>query len=268
MVKEAGTSEQGLKFTLTIAAVICLLAGLAMGLLAIAGPFAVWLGMADFRMGFGLLQTVNGWADWIAILSVLVGIGIIALGKAKSLQQAGKLGGIALAGAAVAALSWYIPETFRPPEGTPAIHDIATNPDDPLQYIAIAPLRADAANNMEYGVMAGTEMTPAEHRRLQREAYPDIVPQRFEAPVGEVYERALSAAESLGWEIVDADPQAARIEATDTTFWFRFKDDVVIEITEDGNGSVLNARSLSRVGRSDVGKNSARLREFFALLES
>lgn len=100
----------------------------------------------------------------------------------------------------------------------------------------------------------------------QHEAYPDIVPQTFSEPKNIVFDRALASARAMGWEIVDQNPASGRIEATDTTFWFRFKDDVVIVVSETPQGSVLNARSLSRVGTSDVGKNAARLREFFASL--
>ena len=263
----ASGDNRQLRLGLMVAAWVGLAAGLILGLLALAGPLAVWLGLANFQLGFGLLRIVNTWADWITGLTLVLAIAIFTIARLRDIEKGPQLAGLALVGTIIAGLSWYIPETFRPPAGTPAIHDIATDPDDPLQYIAIAPLRAGAPNNMDYGIMANDpEMTPEEHRRLQREAYPDIVPQRFDEPVSEVYARALAAAESLGWEIVSADPEAARIEATDTTFWFRFKDDVVIEIMPDGNGSVLQARSLSRVGRSDVGKNAARLREFFALL--
>jgi len=256
-----------LRLGLMVLAWAGLAAGLLMGLLALAGPIAVWLGLANFQMGFGLLQIVNAWADLIAGITVVLAIAIFAVARLRNIEAGPQLAGLALVGTLVAGLSWYVPETFRPPAGTPPIHDIATDPDDPLQYVGIAPLRAGAPNNMEYGVMANDpDMTPERHRQLQREAYPDIVPQRFDEPVADVYARALAAAEEMGWEIVSADAAAARIEATDTTFWFRFKDDVVIEITPDGNGSVLQARSLSRVGRSDVGKNASRLREFFALL--
>jgi uncharacterized protein (DUF1499 family) len=67
----------------------------------------------------------------------------------------------------------------------------------------------------------------------------------------------------MGWEIAEADAAAGRIEATDTTFWFGFKDDVVIRIrpAEDG-GSIVDIRSKSRVGMSDVGANAARIRAF------
>jgi uncharacterized protein (DUF1499 family) len=125
-------------------------------------------------------------------------------------------------------------------------------------------LRADAANSAVYG----------EHRNhdarslaaAQREAYPDIVPQEFDEAPEVVFERAITAARELGWDIVAEVPEQGRIEATDTTFWFRFKDDIVIRIRPTATGSVLDARSVSRVGLSDVGKNAARLREFFTTL--
>jgi len=81
-----------------------------------------------------------------------------------------------------------------------------------------------------------------------------------------VFDRALAAARDQGWEIVAAEPEEGRIEATATTFWFRFKDDVVIRIRESGETTYLDARSTSRVGMSDVGKNAARLRAFFDAL--
>lgn len=268
-MSEMEASQPGSKtgLYLKIAAGISLLAGFGLGLFALAGPLAVWLGMADFRLGFGFLQIVNSYADWVAGAAFLAAIAIFVIGKNKQVAAANKLGGLALAGAIAAGLAWYIPETFRPPEGTPPIHDIATDPYDPLPYVAIAPLRADAANNMDYGVMPGIDSVQ-QHIDMQTGAYPDIVPQTFTASVDEVFQRALDAVQTMGWELVDADADSGRIEATDTTFWFRFKDDVVIQVSEDASGqTVLNARSLSRVGRSDVGKNAARLREFFGLLE-
>lgn len=244
--------------------IICLVAGIGIGATALTGPMAVWLGMADFRMGFGLLQFVNAWSLWVAGGALVIALAIAIIGQVMRVEGAVRLASFALIGSISAGLAYYIPETFRPPEGTPAIHDIATDPYRPLQFEAIAPLRADAANNMEYGVMEG--ITPREHIQMQLDAYPDIQPQIFDASVQEIFNRAMAAIDQLGWEVVHADVNEGRIEATDTTFWFRFKDDVVIEITTDTRDTILNARSTSRVGRSDVGKNAARLREFFALL--
>lgn len=251
---------------LLIPAYLCLLAGLGVGLYALAGPLAVWTGLGDFRVGFGFLRIANTWAPWVAGVSLAVAVVVFLVARQKGEAAGARLGALALVGAISAALVWYVPQTFRPPEGTPPIHDIATDPYAPLEFVAIAPLRADAPNNMEYGVMDGIDSVQ-EHIDVQLNAYPDIVPQVFNEPAADVFQRALAAVDAMGWELVASDAQAGRIEATDTTFWFRFKDDVVIGISENAAGeTVLQARSVSRVGRGDVGKNAARLREFFALV--
>jgi uncharacterized protein (DUF1499 family) len=254
-----------LRLILKTDAIICLVVGLAMAGLAIAGPVAVWLGLADFRLGFGYLQIVNGWADWVAAGTLIVAIGIGVTALVLKIENSGSLIALALVGTFCAALAYAVPESFRPPEGTPPIHDITTNPMNPPEFRAIVPIREGAPNSLEYG--SGEDMTPAKLMGMQLEAYPDIVPQEFDLSTDEVFSKAVAAAEKMGWEIVDVTPVERRLEATDTTFWFQFKDDIIVTI-EAGNGSsVLNARSVSRVGRSDVGKNAERLREFFALLK-
>jgi uncharacterized protein (DUF1499 family) len=255
---------------INILAVLAAAAGIGLGLYALSGPLGVWLGMTDFRSGFDILRRVNPIADQVAIAGLVVTVLAFAGALGFKWGNSKRLAILALSGTVVAALAYFVPESFRPPEGTPPIHDITTDTVNPPEYVAIAPLRADAANSMEYGsgrLNSETELTPALLAQLQQEAYPDIVPQRFSESVDVIFTRAVEAAESLGWDIVAAVRDEGRIEATDTTFWFRFKDDVVIYITREGNETVLNARSLSRVGVSDVGTNAARLREFFALLK-
>lgn len=244
------------------------IAGIGVAALALAGPLVVWMGMGDFRQGFGFLRSATTYAPWIGGAALLIAVLVFAAGKQKRASGSGRLAMLSLVGAICAGLVWYVPQTYAPPEGTPVIHDVATDPYNPLEFVAIAPLRADAPNNMEYGVMEGVE-TVQEHIDLQTAAFPDLVPQVYEAPSSEVYERALAAVNALGWEVVAADAASGRIEATDTTFWFHFKDDVVIQVSDNADGNaVLQARSLSRVGRGDVGKNAARLRELFARLDA
>jgi uncharacterized protein (DUF1499 family) len=73
----------------------------------------------------------------------------------------------------------------------------------------------------------------------------------------------------MGWDLVAADASDGRIEATDTTFWFRFKDDVIVRIRPSGSGgSRVDVRSLSRVGGGDVGTNAARIRNYLAELKA
>ena len=65
-----------------------------------------------------------------------------------------------------------------------------------------------------------------------------------------------------GWRIVTADKASGRIEATDTTRWFGFEDDVVVRLTPWGSGTRVDVRSVSRIGRSDVGTNARRIRRY------
>ena len=66
----------------------------------------------------------------------------------------------------------------------------------------------------------------------------------------------------MGWELVDEEAAAGRIEATATTFWFGFEDDVVVRIRPADGGSRVDVRSVSRVGRGDVGANARRIRAY------
>ena len=79
-------------------------------------------------------------------------------------------------------------------------------------------------------------------------------------------QRAIDAARALDWEIASSDTPSGRIEATATTPWFGFKDDVVVRIRPEVDGSRIDVRSVSRVGSSDVGANARRIREFLARL--
>jgi uncharacterized protein (DUF1499 family) len=136
----------------------------------------------------------------------------------------------------------------------PPIHDISTDTQNPPEFVDIAPLRANAPNPPEY---AG-----AETAALQGEAYPDLQPIRLRADRDAVYVAALDVVRKTGWELVSQVPDEGRIEATDTTRYFGFKDDVVIRIVADNGETVVDVRSKSRLGRSDVGTNAARIRSF------
>lgn len=133
----------------------------------------------------------------------------------------------------------------------PRIHDISTDTLDPPRFVAILPLRAKAMNPPEY---AGPSVAAQ-----QTAAYPTIRTLVLDVPPDQAYSRALAAAAAMGWEIVAAVPAEGRIEATDTTAWFGFKDDVVIRIRPQGTASRVDVRSKSRVGISDLGANAERI---------
>lgn len=149
----------------------------------------------------------------------------------------------------VSAVSW------RVAGNVPMIHDVTTDTADPPAFAALLPEREDSWNGAEYG---GPEVAVK-----QREGYPDIVPIESTLSAGEAFDRALAVANGLEWKVVEANAGAGRIEATDTTRWLRFKDDVVIRVRHGAGGtSRIDVRSASRVGLSDLGKNAERIREF------
>ena len=142
----------------------------------------------------------------------------------------------------------------------PPIHDITTDTANPPAFVAIVPLRENAPNGYEYGV---TEAWPAEKLgATTMEAYPDLKPIESDLSVADAVDRTEDALRAMGLEIVAVDKEAGLVEATATTFWFGFKDDMVVRIVGNGEGSRIDLRSMSRVGQSDVGANAARITDF------
>lgn len=140
----------------------------------------------------------------------------------------------------------------------PPIHDITTDVNNPPQFTATAPLRKDAPNPVTY---QGEEIS-----KQQLTAYPDLKSVTIDADIQTVYQAAEQVITDLGWQRVPgALPNM--LEATDSTFWFGFKDDVVIRLTEQEGGTVVDVRSKSRVGLSDLGVNAARIQTFLDALK-
>jgi len=221
---------------------------------AMFSGFGSRLGWWHFGIGFTLLR----WSVYIAIAATVISL----LGIVAARPATGKRGMFrAIIGLMIAAPVIVVPITWRQTaQAVPPIHDITTDTDSPPQFIAIAPLRAQAPNSLEYG--------GAEIAELQKASYPDVKPLLVSIAPSDVFDAALSTANDMGWKIVAADKENNRIEAIDETFWFGFKDDVVIRILADNEGSKLDIRSVSRVGKSDVGTNADRIRSFLSKLRA
>ena len=191
-------------------------------------------------------------AALIAMFAVLMlVIGLLARGTAGRTARA-FVALIAAGGISAMLLNVYVTSKRVPP-----IHDISTDTADPPQFDALLGARANAANPPEY---AGPE-TAAQ----QAEAYPDIETLRFEGvDAARTLEAAEAAARAIGREGVVAQPGKNLVEGTDVTFWYGYKDDVVVRVRESGTGSIVDIRSKSRVGVSDLGANARRVRALSA----
>jgi uncharacterized protein (DUF1499 family) len=190
----------------------------------------------------------------IVIPTVLV-LGVIALVLSLvGLTRSGSKG-MAVAGVVLGLIAAGLPAKGIYTAMHSPIHDVSTDTANPPQFVAVMPLRAaaKAANSTDYD---------AKTAQLQKETYPDIGPLHLDLPPSQALDRTLAAARSMGWEIVASDPAQGRIEATATTFWFGFKDDIVVRLAAEGTGSRVDVRSLSRIGSSDVGANAQRIRAY------
>ena len=99
-------------------------------------------------------------------------------------------------------------------------------------------------------------------------AYPDMTPVVLPMPPDQAFEDALAAVNGMGWKVAGSNRGEGRIEATDTTFWFGFKDDVVIRLRPAVGGTQVDVRSVSRVGGGDVGANAKRIRSYLQRLQT
>jgi uncharacterized protein (DUF1499 family) len=245
----AATAGRGLGAWLAVAgvtiAVLCVLAAAASGLGYRAG---LW----HFRAGFLVLR-VAFFAALVAAALSLLGL-LLSRGARQTLIPA-------LAGLIIALGFAYVPWTWKQTaEALPYIHDISTDTDNPPELVAAAKLRKEGEHPVAYD---GPEVAAQ-----QKQAYPDLAPAVFTAPKDQVFEAARKAVEAMGMKVSDADPAAGRLEATQTSFWYGFTDDMVIRVVDTGQGTRVDVRSKSRVGRSDIGQNAKRIRTFLARLRS
>lgn len=231
-----------------------LILALAAGALALVAALGYRTGALELGGSFSALRwAARGGAA--ALVVSLVGLALTVVrgrkGPLDDLVPGVAAGVLAIA---IGAVAYAVPAQQQSiARSLPPIHDITTDMENPPAFVDVLPLRADAPNPPEYD----PEIAPQ-----QREAYPDLGPIILDDPPAAAFERALAAVDDMGWDLVADDAGAGRIEATDTTFWYGFKDDVVVRIRPDGSGSRIDVRSKSRVGRGDVGANAARIQVY------
>jgi len=162
-------------------------------------------------------------------------------------------------------------------ETLPFIHDVSTDTQDVPMFTDIIMKERDQVKGVNPADYIG-KMAPARDAKgeptqklvsvLQTKAYPDIRSVVVEEPVDTVFNKAQSVAKDMGWDIKTTDRDLGIVEATHTTFWYGFEDDVIIRLRpSEGGGTLVDMRSLSRIGGSDLGKNAERIREFMQAIQ-
>jgi uncharacterized protein (DUF1499 family) len=220
-------------------------AAAAVALLAI-GPSIAMAGLSPPLVGFYLFLL----GGLLGLLALVLG----ALGLLFTRPSTGRAGrGRALLGAGLGlVILGLLGAAGGASRGVPPINDITTSPGDPPAFVAARDLGPNRGRDMSY---------PGESFAAQQRAgYPDLAPIRLPRHPDQVFQDVSRAMQDQGLRITRRDPAAGALEATETSRIFRFVDDVVVRIRPAAGGSVVDVRSKSRDGRSDLGANAARIR--------
>ncbi|NCF34048.1 MAG: DUF1499 domain-containing protein [Proteobacteria bacterium] len=219
--------------------VVCLPLG------ALGTKFGLWA----FTGGFMLLAAGAVLATLAAFLGAVAYI--VCLRKNLLLERPTILIGVFLGVIVLALLGMQ----YSKASSVPPIHNISTDTVNPPQFDKIVAIRsASKSNPLDYDA----EVLAAE----QNKAYPWVKSLELMDSVDDAIDRAETVMRSMGLEIVSVNKNAGLVEATATTFRFGSKADVAVRITASANGGpVVDVRSVSRVGQSDLGANAARIGE-------
>lgn len=244
------------------AALALAVGGLAAALIAAVGSGAeAW----TFRTGFSILR----YAFYAAIAGGFLAIVAFFVARRGGVRT-GRLNLVAFLVAV--AFAAYLMSHIATARSVPAIHDATTNLSDVPQFATLT-VRADNFENIPDNGRPELAALDPENRwkAIHREAYGDLRSLRLSLGVAEATKRAEALIRARGWAVARVDRQTGIVEATARTLFFRFKDDVVVRVRPDPTrpgGSVVDMRSISRVGGSDIGVNAARIRAFLADLQA
>lgn len=217
-------------------------------LFLILSPLLSKLGVMNFRLSF--IGLAIGGA--LALIAAVVAV----FGLYRPLRDQGRVNTLVafLGGIGITAFLGYM---VLGAMAKPPIHDISTDLENLPQFATLKP--------REYP--DGRPFTEAQRKALHEVGYPKLKPLVVSGSVEQVAATAARVLEGMGLEVANVDAAAGSVEATASTFWFGFKDDMVVRVTTTETGRALvDARSVSRVGLSDVGANAKRIQAFLDAL--
>ncbi len=208
-----------------------------------------------FILGFSVLVALLSWKNRASLIKALLAAAIVL--APLLLLKTNMPEGTALFASAPSGPppSGAGKRPVRSPSESP-INDVSTDTQNPPVFAAVIPLREEKSNAIEYAGKSAAEAQAAQ--------YPDIKPIESSLGKSDAFNRALEIANDMGLEIVAQDSGSGIIEAIASTRFFKFKDDVIIRISENGANSIVDIRSHSRIGRGDRGKNAERVRTFIS----
>jgi uncharacterized protein (DUF1499 family) len=92
--------------------------------------------------------------------------------------------------------------------------------------------------------------------------FPELRPPLVAAEKKATLDAVVTAMRSLGWREIRSTEGGVR--AVVVSALFRFRDDVIVRTQATESGTLLHARSVSRVGKGDLAANARHLQMLFA----
>ncbi|GEO13173.1 DUF1499 domain-containing protein [Microvirga aerophila] len=230
-------------------------------------PMLAWFALAVTVMAVLMIRfgRIDYDAGFVALggglAAALLAVGLSIIGFVRIWQEGRRGLGSAIKGLIIASLVLAYPAWLSVRAVTlPAIADVSTDTDDPPAFS-----RSRAALDARKGLVP-PDVSP-EAREMQREAYVQIAPLTLDLGPEEAFALVRKAAENLGWQVIEAVPPGGRmgtgrLEAVDRTMFLRLPDDVTVRIRPRVDGTRIDIRSASRMGRHDFGANAKRIRAF------
>ncbi|MFT6735983.1 MAG: hypothetical protein ACJA0G_000102 [Kangiellaceae bacterium] len=227
--------------------------------LAVLSALGFPLALVGFRMGlyeFGTGFKILNYSFYLAVAVLLVGLVVLFLHR-RSKPTSSRSAMIAVAISVIPIVG--LGSQVFVASSVPAIHNISTDIIDPPQFDLIVAMRGEGTNPLEYSIKNG------DIGELQKKAYPYINTITVSSNIQTAFNKAVDAAEDLGWVIVNKNKTKGIIEATQTTTLWQFKDDIVIRVRSNAQTpdiTDIDLRSVSRIGQSDLGANAKRIKRF------
>ena len=232
---------------------LLLTSAVVMLVVLVTGPLGYKFGLAALMSS--ITSVMIGVVGGLLVSLVSLGMWVVAFRKNNGRDKLLLIVSLVIGMLPLAAMA---PQIFKA-QLAPTIHDITTDTQEPPKFSTVIALRADAANDLRYGTAT---LSPEKHADLQLGAYPNVTTIYSKLDISSAVRRAKTVLNDQGLKIVDVGVEEGRVEATATTFWFGFKDDVVVRVREYETGSKIDVRSVSRVGANDLGANAARIELF------
>ena len=258
-----------LRMAIDIAVALC-------ALLLLLTP--VWFALA----AFGTKWEFWGWQTGLSAMTEVWGLRLLLAGLVTGLLTLGALtlyrvlarqgygnwvSAVALSLITLAGLALSLQVEARK-AAAPAVLDVTTDFSDPPHFsAAFTARRSDLDASLTYAGKAAADgqSLPA----LQAARYPAIGTLHLDEAADSAFARALELAREQGWRVSTASAEAGMLEAGAESFWFGFRDDIVVRVRPGpAGGSLVDIRSMARQPVHDLGRNADRVQGFLEALEA